>query len=52
MGAVVPLLLSAVLFFGKGERAGGRVLALGIAALVCLLVGGVCFRLCLGAIGI
>lgn len=52
VGAVVPLVLSAVLFFGKGERAGGRVLALGIATLVCLLVGGVCFRLCLGVIGI
>lgn len=52
VGAVVPLVLSAVLFFGKGERAGARVLALGIAALVCLLVGGVCFRLCLGVIGI
>ena len=52
VGAVVPLVLSAVLFLGKGERAGGRVLALGSAALACTLVGAVCFRLCLGVIGI
>ena len=52
VGTVVPLVLCAALFLGKGERAGGRVLALGIAALVCLLLGAVCFRLCLGVIGI
>lgn len=48
-GAVMPLALSAVLFFGKG---GKRPVALGIVALACALAGAVCFRLCLGVLGI
>ncbi len=49
VGAVVPLVVSAMLFLGKG---GKRPVALGAIALVCALVGAVCFRLCLGVIGI
>ncbi len=49
VGAAVPLVVSVVLFLGKG---GKRPVALGLAALACSIVGAVCFRLCLGAIGI
>lgn len=49
VGTVVPLVVSAMLFLGKG---GKRPVALGAIALVCALVGAVCFRLCLGVIGI
>lgn len=52
VGTAAPLGLSAALFFGKGEKAGGRALARGAIALVCTLVGAVCFRLCLVLLGI